>query len=137
MISGRDLHTLQTSGKYSSAVCRKSVRKNSTFCSGCSFWVHKKYSDIPGRLVEDLDFRCRRCLSNAQAIDRRPCVEVQLADGKLDVVVNFNYLGDFICLGGGCELATIKRCRFARGKFRELLSLLTCQHTWSNVLQLC
>ena len=29
-----------------------------------------------------------------QAIDGRPCVEVQLADGKLDVVDNFVYLGD-------------------------------------------
>ena len=47
----RDLHTLQTSGKYRCAVCRKGVRKNSIFCSGCSFWVHKKYSDIPVRQV--------------------------------------------------------------------------------------
>ena len=41
-------------------------------------------------------FRCRRCLSSAQAIDGRPCVEVQLADGKLDVVDNFVYLGDWL-----------------------------------------
>ena len=65
---------------------------------------HKKCSDIPGRLVEDPDFRCRRCLGNARAIDGRPCVEVQLADRKLDVVNNFVYLGDCICPGGGCEL---------------------------------
>ena len=38
-------------------------------------------------------------------------MEVQLGDGKLDVVDNFVYIGDCICLGGGCELATIKRCR--------------------------
>ena len=72
MISGRDLHTLQTSGKYPCALCRKGVGKNSIFCSGCSFWVHKKCSDIPGRLVEDPDFRCRRYLGNARAIDGRP-----------------------------------------------------------------
>ena len=36
MISGRDLHTLQTSGKYSCAVCRKGIGKNLIFCSGCS-----------------------------------------------------------------------------------------------------
>ena len=127
MISGRDLHTLQSSGKYPCAVCRKGVRKNSIFCSGCLFWVHKKCSNIPSRLVEDPDFRCRRCLGNAQAIDGRPCVKVQLADGKLDVVDNFVYLGDSICPGGGCELATIKRCRSEWGKFRELLLLLTCK----------
>ena len=62
MISRRDLHTLRTFGKYPCAVCRKGGGKNSIFCSGCSFWVHKKCSDIPGRLVEDPDFRCRRCL---------------------------------------------------------------------------
>ena len=64
MISGRDLHTLQTSGKYPCVVCMKGVGKNSVFCSGCSFWVHRKCSDILGRLVEDPDFRCRSCLGN-------------------------------------------------------------------------
>ena len=48
-----------------------------------------------------------------QTIDGRPCLEVQLDDGKLDVVDNFVYLGDCICSGVGCELATIKRCRSA------------------------
>ena len=113
MISGRDLNTLQTSGTYLCAACRKGVGKSSVFCSGCSFWVHKKCSDIPGRLVENPDFRCRRCLGNARAIDGRPCVEVQLAYGNLDVVDNFVYLADCICSGGGYELATIKKCRSA------------------------
>ena len=120
MILGRVLHILQTSGKYPCTVCRKGVRKNSIFCSGCLFWIHKKCSDIPGRLVEDLDFRCRRCLGNAQAIYGRP-VEVQLAYRKLDVGDKLIYLVDCICPDGGCELATIKR-----GKFRELLPSLTC-----------
>ena len=127
MISGRDLHTLQTSGKYPCALCRKGVRKNSIFCSGCLFWVHKECSDIPGRLAEDPAFRCRRCLGNAPVIVGRPCVEVQLIVGKLDVFDNFVYLGDCICPAGGCELATIKRYRSAWGKFRELLPLLTCK----------
>ena len=69
MISGRILHTLQTSGKYLCAVCKEGVGKNSIFRSRCSFWVHKKCSDIPVRLVEDPDFRCRRCLGNTRAID--------------------------------------------------------------------
>ena len=65
MILGRNLHTLQTCGEYPCAVCRKGVGKNSIFCTGCPFWIHKRCSDIPGRLVEDPDFRCRSCLSNA------------------------------------------------------------------------
>ena len=51
---------------------------------------------IPGRLVKDPDFRCRRCLGNAQAIDERPCAKVQLAEGKIDVADNFVYLGDYM-----------------------------------------
>ena len=126
MISGRDLHTLQTSDKYPYAVFRKGVRKTSIFCSGCSLLVHRKCSNIPGRLSKDPDFRCG-CLGNAKAIDGRPCVEVQLADGKVDVVDNFVYLGDCICPGGDWELVTIRRCRSAWQKFREPLLLLTCQ----------
>ena len=89
---------MQISGRYPCAVCTKDARKNSIFCSKYSFFVHKKCSDFPSRLLEDSDFRCRRCLDNAQAIDERPHVEVQLADGKLDIVDNFTYLGDCICL---------------------------------------
>ena len=37
MISGTELHTLQTSGKYSVAVCRKGVEKNSILYSRYSF----------------------------------------------------------------------------------------------------
>ena len=78
--------------------------------------------------MRDPDFICRRCLGNVRAIDRRrPYVEVQLAAYKFDLVDNFVYLGDCICPGGGCELATIKRCHSAWGKFRELLPLLTCK----------
>ena len=109
MISGRDLHTLQTSGKYPSAVCRKGVKKNSIFCSGCSFWVHKKCRlGRPGSIVKDPDFRCSRCLGNAHAIDGGPCVEVQLADGELDVVNSFVYLGDCICPGKVVSLPLLK-----------------------------
>ena len=46
MISGRDLHTLQTSGKYLCAVCRKGVRKNSIFCSGCFGFNRKVLSQV-------------------------------------------------------------------------------------------
>ena len=35
---------------------------------------------------------------------------VQLADGQLDVVDNFVYLGDCICPGEVCKVPTFKRC---------------------------
>ena len=71
---------------------------NSFFCSRCSFRV-PKCSDIPGRLAEGPDLKFRRCLGNAQAIAGRSCVAVHLANGKLDVVENFVYLGDMcVCV---------------------------------------
>ena len=94
--------------------------------------VSQKVFRYIGRLVEDLDFRCRGCLGNARASDGRSCVEVQLAEGKFDVVDNFVYLGDCICPGRGCELATITRCCSAWGKLKELLPLLTCKAIYLN-----
>ena len=44
--------------------------------------VSQKVFQYLGRLVEDLDFRCRGCHGNARARDGRSCVEVQLAEGK-------------------------------------------------------
>ena len=108
--SGRDLYTLQASGKYPCPVCRKGVGKISIFFSGCLFWVHN----------EDVDFRCKSCLANAWAIDGRPCVE--LAHDKLDVVDNFVYHGDCICPGGGYELATINR-RYCMKKIQRTVTL--------------
>ena len=93
MILVRDLYALQTAGKYPFAVSREVVEKNSIFCNGCSFWVHKKF---PGRPVEDPNFRFRRCLGNPQAIDGRPGVKVQCADGKIDLTDNSVYLGETV-----------------------------------------
>ena len=57
-------------------------------------------------------------------MDGRPERNLTLEGIQLDVVESFRYLGDEICPGGGCELATIARIRAAWGKFRELLPLL-------------
>ena len=40
----------------------------------------------------------------------------------------FCYLGDMLSAGGGCELASIKRCKCAWAKFRQLLPLLANRH---------
>ena len=58
-------------------------------------------------------------------IDGRPENHGTLEGSKLNVVEPFHYLGDELCPGGDCELATIARTRAARGKFRELLPLLS------------
>ena len=135
MISGRDFHTLQTSNKHSCAVCRKGVVKSSVV--DVRFGFTKSVPVFPIDWLKILFLGVEEVLVMQGQLMEDLCVEVQLADGKLDVVANFVYLSDCICPGGGCELATTKRCRSAWGKFRELLPLLTCNaitlHIWSNV----
>ena len=58
-------------------------------------------------------------------VDGRPEKLVILEGTQLNVVESFRYLGDEICPGGGCELATIARTRASWEMFRELLLLLT------------
>ena len=125
MFSGMELNSHHDSEKHPCGVCRKGVGSNSIFCEGCSLWIHKKYSKIQRRLVEDPTFRCSRYLGSARPIDGRSCDHIMADDHKLDVVESFCYLGNSICAGGSCEACTIHRCRVAWGKFRELLLLLT------------
>ena len=70
MICGTGLDLLQSSGKFSSAICCISVGSNSIKCYGCKHWVLKKCSGLK-RVKEDLNYRCFRCQGNAQPIDRR------------------------------------------------------------------
>ena len=125
LVSGANLNVLKDSGKFPCAVCRSGAGSNSIFCRGCSHWVHKKCSGIKGRLVNDPEFKCARCLHLARPLDGRPVTEVEVGECKLEVVSSFCYLGDTICAGGGCELATITRAKSAWGKFRMLLPILS------------
>ena len=125
MVSGPGLDVLQKSGKDPCAVCLSGTGNNSILCSGCSLWVHKRCSGTTGKLVPDPNFKCKRCLGVARPVDGRPINEVLVGDDKLEVVASFCYLGDTLSAGGSCDLATIKRCRVAWGKFNELLPILT------------
>ena len=114
MESGINLDVLKKSGKYP--------------CGGCKRWVHKKCSGIKGPLRPDPEFRCARCLGTARAIDEREVSEVEVGNEKLEVIPEFCYLGDMLSAGGGCKLAAITCCKWAWGKFRQLLPLLTNRH---------
>ena len=128
VVSGHNLNVLKKSGKYPCGVCLTGVGTNSIYCRGCSLWVHKRCSGLPRALKEDPKYRCSRCQGTARRIDVRPITELQLEKDKLDVVPEFCYLGDMTSTCGGCDLALIIRCKCARGKFRQLLSLLTNRH---------
>ena len=125
MISGPNLDLLKDTGRHPCGVCRKCAGANSILCSACSHWVHHGCSDVKGRLVEDPNFKCRRCLGKARPIDARSAVKFKSGDHDLDIVNEFCYLGDTISAGGGCERAIVTRVRCAWSKFRELLPLLT------------
>ena len=125
MVSGMDLDLLKKSGKDPCGVCQKGVGSNAIFCGGCLCWIHKKCSGIKGPLHPDPDFRCARCLGKARSIDGQTVKEVKVDDEKLEVVPEFCYLGDMLSAGGGCELAAETHCKCARGKFCQLLPLLT------------
>ena len=124
MISGIGLETLKDSGRHPCGVCRKGVGVNSIFCGGCLHWIHRKCSEICGRLVEDPEYRCARCRGTARPIDGRPATQFTVGEESLEVVDSFCYLGDTVCAGGGCSRAITTRARCAWGKFRELLPLL-------------
>ena len=88
-------------------------------------WIHKKYIGIPGPLNPNASFRCKRRTGQAWPIDGSLMTEVTVGRGKFRVVPSFCYLGDYLSSDGGCELATITRCRVAWGKFNLLLPVLT------------
>ena len=115
MVFGSNLDVLRKSGKYPCGVCQAGVGKNAIQCGSCRQWVYKKCSSIKG-------------LGTARSVDGRLVKEVMIGDEKLEVVPEFCYLGDMLSAGGGCELASIARCKCAWAKFCQLLPLLTNLH---------
>ena len=121
MFCSPNFNTLKDSGKYPSGVCRSGVGRNSIFCNGCSHWVHKRCSNILGRLTVDPAYwPCSRCLDRLMP----ECVTMLSLKTKRSNCRLLFYLGDSITPGGGCEAATVTRSRCSWGKFRELLPIL-------------
>ena len=128
LISGVGLDVLKDTGKFPCTVCRSGVGNNSIQCSRCKLWVHKWCSSLKGRLVQNTQYTCPRCLGNAHHIDGRPTTQVDINGSLLEVIPTFPYLGDTLNAGGGCDSAIAGRCCAAWGKFRKLLLLLTSRH---------
>ena len=128
LISGVGLDVLKDTGKFSCAVCRSGVGNNSIQCSMCKLWVHKRCSSLKGRLVQNSQYACPRCLGNARPIDGRPTTLLDIDGSPLEVISTFPYLGDTLNAGGGCDSAIAGRCCAVWGKFRKLLPLLSSRH---------
>ena len=112
------LDMLQKSDNDRCTVCLKDVSTNSG-------WVHTGCIGISDTLKPDSTFRCKRCIGLTRPVDGRPVTGVTVVRMKLDVVRSFCYLGESLSSGGGCELASIRRCWVACGKFNELLPIPT------------
>jgi hypothetical protein len=55
MVSRPGQDVLCDSDAFPCAVCRSGVRENSIQCSQCNLWVHKKCSDVGGKLEVNPD----------------------------------------------------------------------------------
>ena len=92
---------VKSSGKYPYGVCKKGVGRNSILCSKCKKWIHRKCSNIKGRLKQDPHYICPVCI----VVHRREKIvedKFQIkADVMLDCVENLCYLGDEIGVRGG------------------------------------
>ena len=72
LISWPGLDVLQKSGKDPCGVCLKGVGTNSISFGGCSSWVHKKCSGMPGSLKPDPRYMYKRCTGEARPVDGKP-----------------------------------------------------------------
>ena len=113
--------------RFPCGVCSVGVGRNSILCSSCKLWIHKKCTEITGRLVEDPSFKCKRCLGLIPEVATPDPISLELDGEQIEVVTSFCYLGDVTGERGGCFDATTARIRAAWKKFRELLPILTCR----------
>jgi hypothetical protein len=94
----------EDSREYPCGVCRKGG-ENSILCVECHRLVHKRCSGISGKLKNNVDFHCRRCLEGENdllhaVLQKDVVIEPNV---KLECVPKFCYLGD--ALGAGAVAA--------------------------------
>ena len=92
-------------------ICGKRVMANSVLCVKCGKWIHGRCTKVK-RVTSRLgrDFVCGRCKKQA--------------DGLVEPVRGFCYLGDRVNASGGCKAAVTARARIHWVKFRECGELL-------------
>ena len=111
-----------------SGVCRKGVGKLKLNFM-CLRWVHKRCSDITGKLKSNVDFHCRSCLESENGLFQSILLEEVVTEPnmKLESVPKFGYLGATFCAGGSVDEAARARVRCAWAKFKELSPIPTAR----------
>ena len=117
---------LEESSKWPCGVCSKGVGNNSILCTQCKKWVHKRCSKVKGKLASKINFQCPKCSEPQVAIDTKKDKKGLVLDQNVEFesVDRFCYLGDMISAGGGAELSSRMRVRYAWSKFTELSIIL-------------
>ena len=110
--------------KFPCAVCGKGVGANSIQCTSCAKWVHKRCSEVKGRLSAVVNFVCKTCCTPALPENQLP-EKINVDGDEFDTVSEFGYLGDVVGQAGGCADAVTARIRSAWKAFHELLPLIT------------
>ena len=82
------------SSEYPCGVCSKGVGSNSIECNSCKLWIHKRCTNLKGRLKLDPTFKCKKCRGEVTA-PVIPEIGPVVIDGEtLEIVNSFCYLGD-------------------------------------------
>ena len=60
-------------GKYPCGICGTGVGINSIQCGGCKKWIHKKCSEVKGKLKKDPTYTCRCAKCVGGKVPRESC----------------------------------------------------------------
>ena len=101
------------SSEFPCGVCSNGVGSNSIQCNTCKLWVHKRCTNMKGRLKPSPDFKCKKY--RGEITDPViPEIGPVVIDGEtIEIVNSFCYLGDLSGQRGGCHEATTARIRSA------------------------
>ena len=69
-ITGVSAGSVIKSGKDPCGVCNKGVGSISIKCISCKAWIHKRCSDISGKLQVKRDFHCKTCANGPVQLER-------------------------------------------------------------------
>ena len=76
----------------------------------CDHWIHKRCSGSKGKLVSDINFKCKVCL-DPKVVDVK-CKVVEFDGNKYEVVNKLCYLGQIISAKDGAKASIVTRLRF-------------------------